>query len=150
MRYAFLLPGWGIASPMFGRISFCLYMLDFVVHNKIIKIILWLSIVCQLLFNVATIVVVYSQCGSHFDAIWDPSISAHCLSPSVQTNVSYFQCGKFDIMSYPNAVRDWRAKAWNSFTDLYLTIIPAVLLRTLRIERVKKFTIIFLLSLSIL
>lgn len=98
LRYIFLLEGWGIASPMFGRISFCFFMLGLVPYRSL-RVILWSSIVFQVLVNGATIVVVYSQCGSHPAAFYDPSVHGDCLNPSIQTNVSYFQSGGSDSVS---------------------------------------------------
>jgi hypothetical protein len=94
MRFAFLLQGWGIASPMFGRISFCLFMLYIVGENRYMRLSLWFSIISQVVVNVATIILIYSQCGSHPEALWDPRVHATCLSPRAQTNFSYFQCGE--------------------------------------------------------
>jgi hypothetical protein len=97
MRFAFLLQGWGIASPMFGRISFCLFLLRIFSSNdreKHLGYTLWFAIVSQAAVNVATIFIIYTQCGRHPEALWDASVHATCLAPEVQTNFSYFQSGK--------------------------------------------------------
>jgi hypothetical protein len=99
MRFLFLLQGWGIASPMFGRISFCLFLLYIVGNNnkRYTRWSLWFAVAAQAIVNLATIVLIYTQCGTHPQKLWDPSVHANCLGPEVQTNFSYFQSGK----SYP-------------------------------------------------
>lgn len=98
MRLLFLLQGWGIASPMFGRISFCFFMLHIFGNRKYEKASgqwpFWFTIISQAVVNVATIILIYSQCGAHPQALWDSTVQAKCLNPQVQTNFSYFQCGR--------------------------------------------------------
>jgi len=136
MRLLFLLQGWGIASPMFGRLSFSFFMLHIFgerKHNKFsAQWPFWFTIISQAIVNIATIILIYTQCGAHPQALWDPTVHAQCLSPQAQTNFSYFQC------------------ALNSATDLYLTVLPAMAMRGLNMNWAKKLVIIFLLSLSVL
>jgi len=124
MRLLFLLQGWGIASPMFGRISFSFFMLHIFgerKHNKFsAQWPFWFTIISQAIVNIATIILIYTQCGAHPQALWDPTVHAQCLSPQAQTNFSYFQC------------------ALNSATDLYLTVLPAMAMRGLNMNWAKK------------
>jgi hypothetical protein len=54
----------------------------------------WFTIISQAVVNIATIILIYSQCGAHPQALWDSTVQAKCLNPQVQTNFSYFQCGR--------------------------------------------------------
>jgi hypothetical protein len=98
MRFAFLLQGWGIASTMFGRTSFCVFLLHIAKIKPFVRWTLWFAITSQFLVNIAMIIVVYSQCGNHPQSLWDPSVGGKCLKPNVQTNISYFQCGQWSLI----------------------------------------------------
>ncbi|KAF2246309.1 hypothetical protein BU26DRAFT_461975 [Trematosphaeria pertusa] len=132
MKFIFLCQGWGVASPMFGRISICLLLLNFVVSNLRLKWFLWFLVITQAVVNILTIVLIYVQCGSHVSALWDPEVDAKCWSPLVQRNFGFFQC------------------AWNSFTDLAFTVLPTIMLRGIKLPWAKKVGVIFLLSLSVI
>lgn len=147
MKFIFLCQGWGVASTMFGRISVCLLLLSFVISNRTQKWFLWFLVVTQAVFNVSTIILIYVQCGSQVSALWDPDMDAQCWSPLVQRNIGFFQSSinfirifHFPMLTFPG---------WNSFTDLALTVLPAIMLWRIKVKLAKKVAVIFLLSLSV-
>ena len=92
-KLIFMCEGWGIMSPTFGRIAFCLFLLDFAVTRQEIWS-LRFAIGAQALSNSVAVVLTYAQCGSHVSAFWDPNAEAHCWGIAVHGDYSYFQCSK--------------------------------------------------------
>jgi hypothetical protein len=93
VKFFFLYEGWGIASTAFGRISFSVFLLQFVIFNRKRKFLLYSFIVGQAIVNALTIILIYVQCGTQLAALWDKSIKANCWSPLVQRDFGFFQCG---------------------------------------------------------
>lgn len=150
MKFIFLCQGWGVASPMFGRISICLLLLNFVVSNLRLKWFLWFLVITQAVVNILTIVLIYVQCGSHVSALWDPEVDAKCWSPLVQRNFGFFQCGNVLSILKCQSPCLLTFTAWNSFTDLAFTVLPTIMLRGIKLPWAKKVGVIFLLSLSVM
>lgn len=81
-----------IVTSLFGRISFCVFLLHVispadVVKNKTLRAIIGIQVVA----NLVCLIQIYSQCGSKVEALWDFRVaaSAQCQSPMVQTLVGY-------------------------------------------------------------
>jgi hypothetical protein len=81
-----------IVTSLFGRISFCAFLLHVIspadtAKNKT----LWSIIGMQVVANLVCLIQIYSQCGSKVEALWDFSVaaSAQCQSPMVQTLIGY-------------------------------------------------------------
>ncbi|KAK4033409.1 hypothetical protein C8A01DRAFT_19637 [Parachaetomium inaequale] len=132
MKFVVICQVFGIASPTFGRISFSIYLLRFVMFERKRRMLLHFCIWSQVVVNVLTAVIIYVQCGRYPSALWDRSIKATCWSPVVQRDFGFFQ------------------RSWNSFTDLYLTIMPATIVYNLQISRAKKLGVSLLLGASCL
>lgn len=83
----------GYLSPLFGRISFCVFLLSIVwKHPRIPRWPLYVFILIQFCFNTVTAVLTYAQCGTHLSDIWDlnlPSMYRDCLDFKVQTYWNY-------------------------------------------------------------
>jgi len=94
MKFVTLCQGWGVASAMFGRIAFCLYLLQFAGTSRIHKMVLYVLIGSQAFVNMLTIILIYVQCGAQVEALWDHSIAATCWSPLVQRDFGFFQSGE--------------------------------------------------------
>lgn len=88
-------------------------------------------IALQVLINVTCVIMIYAQCGSTVAALWGGA-EAKCLDPVVQTDYGYFQ------------------SAFNSASDLFLTILPAVVIWSLQLRPLVKAGLSVLLCLSIL
>lgn len=96
MKYITIQEGLSVGTPMFGRISFAVFLLMLLGPTAWIKrCILWSIVGVQVVINVVTIVQIYAQCGSHPSALWDPRVAAvaHCQSPEVETIIGYVQSG---------------------------------------------------------
>lgn len=94
MRWNFVAQPMGILSSMLGRVSFALFLLNFVGTSKARRRLLWFFIGAQILVNAVTIVAVFVQCGKKVEALWDTSVEAKCWSPVVQTNIGFGQSSK--------------------------------------------------------
>jgi hypothetical protein len=150
VKFFVLCEGWGVASTAFGRISFSVYLLQFVMFKPKRKFLLWFFMVGQAVVNALTIILIYVQCGTQAAALWDPSIKANCWSPVVQRDFGFFQCG----MSPRAAICISRANqptmsAYNSLTDLFLTVLPTTIVWNLPISWRKKLGVSVLLGVSV-
>ena len=87
--------------------------------------------VLQAVINIVCLVMIYTQCGTHVSALWGAT-TAKCLSPLVQTNFGYFQ------------------SAFNSLSDAFLTVLPAIVILRLQVTTPVKIGLVFLLCLSVL
>jgi hypothetical protein len=84
---------WGIFCPMFGRISFIVFLLIFIMTvSRVRKTLLYTLIVIEVVFNIIPIIVVFVQCQP-VSRLWDPSIPGKCWSPNVVRDVGYVQGG---------------------------------------------------------
>jgi hypothetical protein len=94
IKYITLCQGLGIASAGFGRISFCLYLYQFVGSSQIRRALIYFFVGTQAFINTLTIVLIYVQCGSHVDALWNPNLDVKCWNPIIQRDLGFFQSGK--------------------------------------------------------
>jgi len=78
----------------------------------------------------------YAQCGTQLDIFWTTSKAllwmTECLPPYIQTDLGYFQ-GSF-----------------NCLTDVYLTVLPGILIEHSRLSLKRKISVALLLCLSVL
>lgn len=125
---------------MAGRIAFCVTMLyisgtDRRV-NKWAKNTTFAFIALQIIINMLAFIMFYVQCGTHLDVFWDLSKMKMqpevCLEARIQTDLGYFQ------------------GAFNCLTDLYLTVLPGILIEHTKLSIKKKIGLALLLCLSIL
>jgi len=130
VKYIILMIAPGVLAVALGRISFCLFLLSAVGVTRIVRVILWTLLILQALVNVTQIILEYSSCGLHIAALWDPTIHVKCIPFKSISDYLYF------------------LSAWNTSTDLFLTILPAYLLKDLSIEFRRKIIAIILLCLS--
>ncbi|KAK0286905.1 hypothetical protein LTR35_004374 [Friedmanniomyces endolithicus] len=126
-------------SPMIGRIAFLVTVYYLAGTDKRVK--RWpviLFVAGQLLVNISAIIVFYTQCGSDLELLWGALSSAtnlaehyaKCSNPVLQTDYGYFQ-GSF-----------------NTVTDAFLTLMPAVLIQHTSRSLKTKIGLAFLLCLS--
>ncbi|KAF2212238.1 hypothetical protein CERZMDRAFT_16897, partial [Cercospora zeae-maydis SCOH1-5] len=136
MKYGVLslLPGY--LSPMFGRLSFSctiLYLIDTDARMKSWPV--YASIFMQVAVNVVGVIVFFSQCGSQVDTFWTLEkqlrFNEICWNPRIQTHYGYFM------------------GAWNTLTDIYLAVLPALLIHHTTLSLKKKFGVAALLCLSV-
>ena len=136
-RFGFFSLAWGFLSPMAGRISFCIFM--FWVAGTDPRMKRWpvyCFMVLQVIVNVVAVLVAYLQCGTHLSILWTPELlnemPHYCLDPGVQTYYGYFQ-GSF-----------------NTLTDLFLTVLPALVVWHTKMSMRAKLALASLLCLSVL
>lgn len=130
-----LLPGF--LSVMFGRISFCCTVLFLTRTDP--RMPTWpihASIALQVLVNCLGVILFYVQCGRNLDTFWtitkQINYEEYCWDPEVQTKYQYVM-GSF-----------------NTVTDFFLAVLPAILIEHTRLSRKSKIGLAFLLCLSIL
>lgn len=123
-------------SPLFGRLSFCLFLLSLIWHSRRIpRWPLYVVMVTQVIVNVTSAILIYAQCGTHLSALWTfnvPEVVAHCWNFKIQTDWGYL------------------AGSINSTTDLFLTIFPAVIVSFSSLTIKSRLGLICLLCLSFL
>ncbi|OCL04685.1 hypothetical protein AOQ84DRAFT_112580 [Glonium stellatum] len=90
--------GWGVACTMFGRLSFCCFLVRFVSVYQLRRFLLWAFVYGQMIIGSLTIILIYVQCGSHLSALWTGDEKGeHCWVPAVQRDFGYFQSGGFPV-----------------------------------------------------
>jgi hypothetical protein len=120
----------GILSPMFGRLSFMVYLLNIIVTSKPKKWFIYGLATQHIIINVATIILIVVQC-QNFATMWDPiGTPGKCWSPSVQADFGYFQ------------------GATNTVTDIVLTVMPITIIWKLQLAKHLKIALSVLLGLS--
>lgn len=102
---------------MLGRIAFCITLLYLTgTDRRVPKWPILLIIVLQAAANIALIILFYAQCGTHLGLLWTISqtvgeeIAERCIANTVKQDVAYF------------------VGAVNCLTDLFCTVLPAVLI----------------------
>lgn len=81
-----------IVTSLFGRISFCAFLLYVISPTDRAKgRILWSVVGTQIVANLVCLVQIYAQCGDKVEALWDVTVAAsiQCQSPMVQTFIGY-------------------------------------------------------------
>ncbi|RMY92661.1 hypothetical protein D0862_09429 [Hortaea werneckii] len=109
---------WAMISPMFGRMSFLVSLLYLTGTDvRVSRWPIWAFIALQFIINVVAIIVFFTQCGNQLDILWSEDLGnlakflTVCKDPMIQTDLGYFQ------------------GAFNTLTDAFLTIMPAVLIK---------------------
>jgi rhodopsin domain-containing protein len=87
LKYVVFMTAPGIFGIALGRASFCLFLLSTIGAEKRVRMVLWITLVLQMLVNVTAIILLYSSCGRHIAAVWDISIQAKCIP---FTPISYY------------------------------------------------------------
>ncbi|KAI9757586.1 MAG: hypothetical protein M4579_003398 [Chaenotheca gracillima] len=132
MHWDFVGQAWGVFTPMFARISFSFTLLNLVGStSKLKRQLIWFFIIAQLAAGVSTVILIYVQCGSHVEALWDHRVKASCWSPNVQTYYGFFQ------------------STVNSVTDLFLTLLPAWIVSQTQMRKTLKLLVAGLLGMSL-
>ncbi|KAB8297769.1 hypothetical protein EYC80_001570 [Monilinia laxa] len=131
LKYNTIGQSFGVMGSTFGRMSFIVLMLQLFGTSKLKRTALWALFWAQFILNVIVVITLYVQCQD-IRALWDQSVITTCWPGSYQTKIGYAHT------------------AWNGFTDLFLTFLPATMLWSLQINRRTKIGLVFLLSLSLL
>ncbi|KAI4839176.1 hypothetical protein E4T45_09652 [Aureobasidium sp. EXF-8846] len=117
-EYLYISHAIGFMAPLFGRISFCLYMLRvFSTTSAARKRCIIAFIATQALVNVPISIFVFTQCG-HFHTLWAHGLSAPAAS-----------CVSHDVVKTLALV----AVVFNALTDVFLTILPAVVVWSIKV-----------------
>jgi hypothetical protein len=95
IKYDILLTGPVHFSIVFGRASFCLFLLSTIGAKKYIRTLLWVTLILQALVNGAIVILQYSACGTNITSIWDHSVQAKCIGFHTIVNYMYFVSGLY-------------------------------------------------------
>ncbi|CAG7919596.1 unnamed protein product [Penicillium olsonii] len=119
-------------STTFARSAFIIYLIPLLGTNKLYQGILWAFLVIQFIGNTASAVLPLSICDN-VAALWDPAVavSAKCGDLKAVINFAYY------------------SNSFNSATDLFLAVFPAVVFWNLNLKLRIKISLIVLLSLGI-
>ncbi|KAH0289303.1 hypothetical protein M436DRAFT_82534 [Aureobasidium namibiae CBS 147.97] len=136
LKYGFISLVWSYLCPLFGRLSFCTFLLCVAKTDpQTKKWPIWTFIVLQIIVNVLASVLLLSTCGTHLEDMFLLRLGdyfTYCLDISVQTNYAYF------------------AGAFNTLTDFFLTVQPALLIKHTKLATGNKIGVASLLCLSII
>ena len=77
-------------TPVFGRISFALFLIQVLRKNIKRRRFLYMIIVTQVIVNVTTSALILAQCRP-LKSLWDTAVNVDCWGPQVQLYSSYFQ-----------------------------------------------------------
>ncbi|KAI4849517.1 hypothetical protein E4T45_05881, partial [Aureobasidium sp. EXF-8846] len=117
-KYLYISHAIGFMAPLFGRVSFCLYMLRVLsAASASRKYAVQVAVAVQVFVNAAITILVFTQCGS-FENLWKHGIQT--IAPS---------CIRHDALKVLALV----AVTFNAITDLCLTILPAVVVWNIQI-----------------
>lgn len=127
----------GYLAPLFGRVSFSVYMLATLTPNAGRKrLVLIVFIVSQLVINITTLTLISIRCGTDFPALVEYYFLGEqrsCLARPIHNDVAIFT-GSF-----------------NTLTDAYLTVLPSLVIWNLKkMHRNTKIGIALMFGLSIL
>ncbi|KAI9706884.1 MAG: hypothetical protein M1820_004663 [Bogoriella megaspora] len=140
---------------MLGRISFASFLLAVLgPTDRWFRISLWVIIVVQVLQDAAIIIELFTQCGTHTSALWDPNLNPAelCIPLTLQTFLAYFSSGtpaSNHLFMGVGHKANYQFLAFNSLSDLWLTILPALVLRSLSLHRNTKWALAAVLCLSL-
>lgn len=90
--YEYVLSIFNLFAPMFGRLSFSIYLLGILPSQaKAQKISLYVINVVQISSVILTLIQLYAQCGSKVDALWDVTIdwNSYCQPHHVALHIGY-------------------------------------------------------------
>ncbi|KAI4737829.1 hypothetical protein E4T50_11708 [Aureobasidium sp. EXF-12298] len=136
LKYGFISLVWSYFCPMFGRLSFCAFLLCVAKTDpRTKKWPIWTFIVLQIIVNVLASVLLLSTCGTHLEDMFLLHLGNYfnyCLNIKIQTNYAYF------------------AGAFNTLTDFFLTVQPALLIKHTKLATGNKIGVGSLLCLSII
>jgi hypothetical protein len=88
-----------IIGTALGRISFCLFLLSAIGTAKATRVILWITIIFQVLVNGSANILLYSSCGLQIAAEWNPTIQANCIPYHSRIDYLYFLGGLYALPS---------------------------------------------------
>jgi hypothetical protein len=119
-------------STTFARSAFIIYLIPLLGTNKYYQIVLWAVLAIQFAGNTASAVLPLSICRD-VEALWDPAVavSTTCGDLKAVINFAYY------------------SNTFNSATDLFLAVFPAVIFWNLNLKLRIKASLIVLLSLGI-
>ncbi|RAK99317.1 uncharacterized protein BO80DRAFT_478038 [Aspergillus ibericus CBS 121593] len=114
-----------------GRLAFIIYLIELLAARKLHRIILWVLVPCQIIVNVISVFLLFFQCTTHVNKLFNPSQSNSCMSLDVQIDYAYFQ-GSF-----------------NSACDLLLAVFPIYIFWRFNWTLKVKLVLVSLLSLGV-
>ena len=82
---------------MFGRVSFAFFLLGILgPGDRWFRWSLWSVIVIQFLQDAAIIIELFTQCGTHTNALWDPHVNSaeFCIPLTLETVLAYLSSGR--------------------------------------------------------
>jgi len=96
LEFDFLGQPWFMMGSTMAKISICLFFIRLVGAVKQWRILLSCQIFFMAVINLAFSLTTNLQCRP-LEKLWNPSVPGQCWSPSVQTNIGYFQGGNVSL-----------------------------------------------------
>ena len=76
-----------------GRLAFIIYLIELLAARKLHRITLWTLVPLQVMVNIISVFLLFFQCSTHVEELFNPSQSTHCMSLKIQIDYAYFQGG---------------------------------------------------------
>lgn len=100
VKWVYLCEFFSILCPCFGRVSFALLLLSIIPPNTSRRVFLWCIIAVQVVVDVGTVIISFSQCRP-IEGFWDQSIESDCWPPYVQQYTGFTQgCNETPILVF--------------------------------------------------
>jgi hypothetical protein len=119
-----------VTGAFFTKLSIGIFLLR-LQNNQKFRLTIWIFLLPLAITTLAVVLVVLLQCIP-LEALWNPSVNGHCISPEIPLDVSYAQSA-FAILS-----------------DLFLTLSPVAILWKIKISLGRKIAICSLMSLGLM
>jgi rhodopsin domain-containing protein len=98
VKYIVLMNAPVIVGVSLARASFCLFLLNTIGAERRVRLIIWITLILQGLVNVSQLILFYSSCGTHMNALWDVTVQAKCLPYTAMVNYLYFLGGLYPFL----------------------------------------------------
>ena len=132
-----------------GKISVAFLILRILAVTGIWKRrILYCAIYSVFLCATVNTILIFTQCIPT-RALWTPSVALHakCFSPTILTICAMVVSCKFIVMS---EISPLKMIGYYAMVDLFLALIPLIIIKDLKMKRKRKITLIAVLSLGVL
>ncbi|KAL8940608.1 MAG: hypothetical protein Q9216_002721 [Gyalolechia sp. 2 TL-2023] len=115
VRLNFIANPFGIMAYSLPNISVAIVLNRIIAPRRTVRITIYAVSIAQSIIAAISCVLLFAQCTPS-EYLWNPTVEATCMPPSVITGYSYF------------------VGAYSAFTDIFLAVIPAVVFWKLQLK----------------
>lgn len=127
VRLNFIANPFGIMAYSLPNISVAIVLNHIIAPSRYFRLAIYVIAIAQSIIAAISCILLFAQCTPS-EHLWNPTVSATCMSPSVITNYSYF------------------VGAYSAFTDIFLAIVPVMVFWKLQLKIKTKIGLCLLMS----